>query len=259
MFNNSYKLIIKYFAIALSACTIYNLQLNLLNRQSNVSNNQFFIQQEKQLDAESTLHKNMPGFGFDNLIADWNFLKYIQYMGDTEARKITGYSVITNYFETIVKKDPRFVDANLAISTSNSLFAGNPNKTVELLEKSLESINPSISSHPFFLWSYKATDEVLFLGDFEAAKSSYRTAAEWSKLSNLEGKEAIANRFLETISFLETEPDSISVQISAWTLVLSNNSDQKIKDYALQKIEELGGIITRKPNGIVEIRPPKKV
>ncbi len=259
MSNNYYKSIIKYLSIVISACTIYNLQLNLLNSQSNVSSNQFFIQQEKKLDAESKFQKKMPSFGLNNLIADWNFLQYIQYMGDTEARNVTGYSVITNYFETIVKKDPRFVDANLAISSSNSIFAGNPIGTVELLEKSLEAIDPLNSSNSFFLWSYKATDEVLFLGDFEAAKKSYRTAAEWSKLSDVTGKEVIANRFLDTVSFLETEPDSASVQISAWTLVLSNNSDPKIKDYALKKIVELGGIITRKPNGTVEIRPPKKV
>lgn len=259
MSNNYYKLIIKYLSIAISTVSIYSLQSSLLNSKNEVTSNQFFIQQEKQLEAKSNFQKNMPSFGFNNLIANWNFLQYIQYMGDNEAREVTGYSVITNYFETIVKKDPRFVDANLAISTSNSIFAGNPMKTVELLEKSLESIDPQKSSHPFFLWSYKATDEVLFLGDFEAAKKSYRTAAEWSKLSEVQGKEVIANRFLDTVSFLETEPDNVSVQISAWTLVLSNNSDPKVKNYALKKIEELGGIITKMPNGSVEIRPPKKV
>ena len=182
-----------------------------------------------------------------------------RYLGDSEAREVTGYSVVTNYFENIVNNDPRFVDASLLMATSNSIFAGKPNKTVELLDKSLESITPQTSSYPFFLWSYKAIDEVLFLGDFEAAKKSYRTAAEWTKHSEVEGKETIANRFLDTVAFLETEPDSASVQISAWTLVLSNNADPKIQKYALQKIVELGGIITRKPNGEVQIRSPKRV
>ncbi len=257
--SKSYNFIFKYFFILLSGFSAYSLQLNLLNKQSKVSNDQFFIQQEKQLIAKSTLQKKMPSFGLNNLIADWNFLQYIQYLGDTEAREVTGYSAITNYFETIVNKDPKFVDAHLSMSTSNSIFAGKPTKTVELLEKSLESITPSSSTYPFFLWSYKATDEVLFLGDFEAAKKSYRTAAEWSKLSNVEGKETIANRFLDTVAFLDTDPDSASAQISAWTLVLSSSSDQNVRKHALQKIEKLGGIITRKPNGTFEIKPPKKV
>ena len=37
--------------------------------------------------------KNLPSFGFDNLIADWTFLKFLQYFGDDEARDVTGYDL----------------------------------------------------------------------------------------------------------------------------------------------------------------------
>ncbi|VEP16281.1 conserved hypothetical protein [Hyella patelloides LEGE 07179] len=261
MFNFNNRILVSCLTGIVSFSAIVSLQVESLKQQIKIKNQstKAYIQQEKHRKAQANIQQKIPSFGYNNLIADWAFLQYIQYFGDTEAREVTGYSVITDYFETIVNKDPKFIDANLILSTTNSIFAGNPQKTVSLLEKSLESITPEMSPYPFFIWGYKAIDEVLLLGDIEAAKKSYQTAASWAEVSNVVGSDVIAKRYLETVAFLETNPDSTTIQISGWTMILSNNSDRQIREYALKKIEELGGIVTVNPNGKISIKAPEKV
>ena len=52
------------------------------------------------------------------------------------------------------------------------MYTGNPEKTIALMEKVLESVNPE-SEQAAFLWTAKGLDELLFLGDKEAAIKSY--------------------------------------------------------------------------------------
>lgn len=70
-------------------------------------------QAEQQEAMRLQLLKQMPTFGFDNLIASWTFLNFLQYYGDTPVRQQTGYSLSPNYFDLITQRDPRFVDIYL--------------------------------------------------------------------------------------------------------------------------------------------------
>jgi hypothetical protein len=62
---------------------------------------------------------------------------------------------------------------SLGYQSPPHFFAGYPAKSVEYMEKSLEKTPPKIISPvypPYYLWIYKGVDELLFLGDVEAAK-----------------------------------------------------------------------------------------
>lgn len=255
MFKNN-RLTISIATTILSIIGLITLQKNYYSNHLLTEDNINYKQQEQKLKAKANFQKNMPSLGFNNLIADWAFLKYIQYFGDTEAREKVGYSVITDYFETIVNKDPRFIEAHFSLSTANSIFAGKPDRTVSLLETSLESITPEMNSYPFLLFAYKATDEILFLGDLDAAKKSYKQAARWAEMRGDETGEIMSNNYRKTIAFLNSNPDSTKTQISGWTMILQNNQDPKVQQYALKKIEKLGGIVTVNPNGQFKIESP---
>ncbi len=44
--------------------------------------------QESRLEnAQVELLKNIPAFGFDNMLANWSMLQFIQYYGDGDARR----------------------------------------------------------------------------------------------------------------------------------------------------------------------------
>ncbi|PSO71434.1 MAG: hypothetical protein BRC40_11625, partial [Cyanobacteria bacterium QH_8_48_120] len=142
--------------------------------------NEYLRQEENQATNLNSL-KTLPSFGFDNLFADWLYLNFIQYFGNGEARSETGYSLSPEYFEAVVNHDPRFVQAYLALSPATTLYAGQPQKTVALIEEGLQSISPEISRKSPYLWMYKGSDEMLFLGDTEAAQHSYEMAAKWAE------------------------------------------------------------------------------
>ena len=258
MIENKYKFFISTVVSGISLLVIIAFQRNYyLNNLSSTANINY-KQQEKQLKSEANLLKNTPSFGFNNLVSNLAFLKYIQYFGDTEARDETGYSVITDYFETIVNKDPKFIQANLSLSVTNSLFAGKPEKTVSLLEKTAKSLSPNMENYPFMVLAYKAVDEILFLGDLEAAKNSYTKAAQWAEKSNDEVGDKVAKLYRNTVKFLATNPDPTITQVSGWSLILERNNDPKIQKYAMQKIRELGGEVIISADGEITVKPPEK-
>ena len=217
------------------------------------------FQQEKTSKIALNIQKKLPSFGFDNLIADWNFLQYVQYSGDEEARQKTGYPLVTDYFEIIVEKDPRFISGILSLSTANSLFAGRPDRTVTLMNQVLNYISPENFPNGYYVWTYKGVDEILFLGDLKAAENSYQRAAQWARFQKDRIWEVAVTRATETAQFLATNPDSNKAQIYAWFNILSTASDNKTKEYALQQVRVLGAEIIFTETGELQIKLPTEV
>lgn len=231
----------------------YSYYQNFLKKKGNTN----YQQQEKATKAALQVQKQLPSFGYDNLLADWAFLQFVQYMGSTEAREKTGYSLAPDYFDVIVNRDPRFVNAYFYLSTASTVFAGQPQKTVNNMEKVLKHVTPDISPKAYLLWKYKAVDEMIFLGEFEAAQHSYRMAAKWVP-KDLPNAEEIIARNRQTAKFLENNPNSKRAKVTGWVTILNNAPNQETRKRAIQKIEQLGGKVTIYPNGRVEVKLPEK-
>jgi hypothetical protein len=213
--------------------------------------------EEKQYEASLAFLNRMPTLGYDNLVADWTFLNFIQYFGDEQARHKTGFRLTPKFFEIIVDKDPRFLDMYPYLSSTVTLYGGNPIKTVALLEKGLKSIPESMQSEAYFLWQAKGTDELLFLGNPQAARQSYLKAAEWASRSEDPEIQAITQRTRETADFLAKNPDSKRAQIAAWMNILLNAIDQPTRQFAISQVQKLGAVLKEK-DGVwtVEIVDP---
>lgn len=202
--------------------------------------------------------KNLPTFGFSNLVSDWTYLTFLQYFGDDNARARTGYSLSPEYFEVILKRDPRFLAAYLSLSTSTSMYAGMPQRSIELMSKGLKSLSPWVPKKSYYVWRYQGVDQLLFLGNYQGAEKSFTNAANWaSKHSDPESKE-VAAISLGTAMFLNHNPSSKYAQISAWSMVLNNQVDEKTRQRAVQQIEALGGQVITNPDGTARIRFPPK-
>ncbi|GAB4244282.1 MAG: hypothetical protein Kow0049_34140 [Stanieria sp.] len=215
-----------------------------------------YFQQEQSLKTTLNIQKKLPTLGFRNLIADLNLLKYIQYFGDDKAREVTGYPLITDYFEIIVEKDPRFIQAFLSLSTANSVFAGKPDQTVTLMNQALNSLTPEKFPMGYYVWTYKGVDEILFLGDLKAAENSYQKAAEWADLQTEPTWKDMAIQANNTAQFLATNPDSTKVQVYAWLNILSSARDEKTKQHALQQVKALGADIIVTETGELQVKLP---
>lgn len=207
---------------------------------------------ERQLNAERVqlnFLKRIPTFGYDNLIANWVYLSYLQYFGDDEARAKTGYRMTPEYLEVVLDRDPRFLAAYLSLSTGSSIYAGMPERSIEIMERGLKYLSPGVPQRSYYAWRYKGIDELLFLGDTKAAQTSFTTAAEWASNFSDEESQLIALRSQQTADFLSENPDSKQAKISAWTMVLNSQSDEKTLARAIRELEALGAKIISTPEG----------
>lgn len=259
MLGISLSPILSFLIVILTGLGIFSLQESYTqNNIANIDKQKDYFLQEEKLETSLTIQNKIPTLGFDNLLADWQYLQFIQYFGDTPVREKTGYSLVTNYFDLIAKYDPFFVDAYFILSTTNSIYAANPKETVSLLNQVLSQLRPEINPNAFFLWIYKGVDEMLFLGNIEEARKSYEKSAEWALVRGDDEGKFIARRSQETANFLANNPDSKKAQVSAWITILNNAFDDKTRQMAINKIEELGGKVYFSENGKIEIELPQE-
>ncbi|HEY9634875.1 MAG TPA: hypothetical protein V6D14_15840 [Coleofasciculaceae cyanobacterium] len=232
-------------------------QLNYLtNRAKNASPEA--LRQDVDLEKlRLNLLQQTPAFGFDNLFADWVFLNFLQYFGDEETRAVTGYSLSPEYFEIIVDRDPRFLGAYTGLSTSISLYAAKPEESVALMEKGLKSMSPQSPPKSYYIWRQKGIDELLFLGNTQAARQSFKNAAEWASTYSDEESQNVAAISRRTSEFLARNPKSKSAQVTAWAMVLNTVTDDRTRKIAISRIEALGGKVIITPEGVPKIRLPK--
>ena len=253
------KLGISFLALSGCIASIVCLQKDSLSKIETVRDENTYKKEQEAFASAAKIRKKIPSFGFNNLIADLTFLKFIQYFGDGEARQITGYSTVTDYFEDIVSRDPNFIQSHLVFSAANSLFAGRPEETVDLIDETLEKVNPQAPNYPFLLWTYKAADETLFLGDLKAAKHSYEMAARWARQYryDVDISQEMAGRYDKTVKYLASNPDPTQAQFGAWMSILYSTKDSKTQNYILNRLKDLGAEIEITPNGKLNIKPPE--
>lgn len=232
-------------------------QLNqLLDRGESISTAEL----QRQVEAEKVrlnLLQKIPAFGFDNLLANWVFLNFLQYFGDAQARAETGYELSPEYFEVILARDPRFIKAYFFLSGSTTLYAGMPERSIAIIEEGLKYLSPQAPPKSYYIWRYKGTDELLFIGDAEAAQNSFETAANWASTYPDEESQQIAAISRQTAQFLEQNPKSRSAQVSAWSMILQNAIDDRTRQLAISRIEALGGQVVITPEGGVRIQLPE--
>jgi hypothetical protein len=217
-------------------------------------------QQEAQQEAlRLRMLKTIPSFGFDNLIADWTFLKFLQYFGDDEARDVTGYNLSQDYFDIVTQRDPRWADIYLFLSTAISFYQGKPETAVNLIERGTRALalSPQIHSQSWRVWRTKGLDELLLLGDIPESIRSHEMAADWVQGSPEDRKWAPI--FRATAEYLRRDPDSVPVRFTAWNTVYAQTTDKLVRQRAKQALVKLGAQVQKDKNGNESfILPPRK-
>ncbi|MEB3209898.1 MAG: hypothetical protein VKL39_01025 [Leptolyngbyaceae bacterium] len=197
--------------------------------------------------------KQLPALGFNNLIADWILLDFIQYFGDTPSRQQTGFDLSPDFFDALLTKDPYFRDAYFFLSSSTSLYAGLPERTVELIEREIEHLSPTVPEKAAYIWRYKGIDELLFLGDSTSARESFEKATEWASVYDDEEGQSLETVSRQMTAFLANDPNSRAAQVSAWVMVFYNAFDSETKQLAVQRIRNLGADVAIDENGILQV------
>ena len=203
-------------------------------------------QAEQQEATRLKLLTQAPSFGFDNLLADWVFLNFLQYYGDTPARSQTDYSLSPQYFDIITQRDPRFVDAYLFLSGTLSYQLGEPALAVKLMDRGTTALSPTMHPRAYEVWRFKGLDQLLLLGDTAGSIHSHDQAAQWATASSDRTIVALAPLFQQTADFLRQDPNSVPVRFQAWSSVYYQAvavKDKQTQERAKQEIVALGGRI----------------
>lgn len=190
----------------------YKKSVKVLSRED-------YLSQEQEQARFIEFQQQTFSLGFDNLSADLSYLNFVQYFGDRAARETIGYQLVPDYFEVINKTDPRFTHAHLTLSIANSMYAGDPDKTISLMTKALDKVDPE-SKDAALLWTSKGLDELLFFGDKNAAIKSYKTAAKWANIEQVSRPDGLTIKDLEQALENTTEIKLKETQIRAWSSVL---------------------------------------
>ncbi|MEG4517788.1 MULTISPECIES: hypothetical protein [unclassified Microcoleus] len=217
-------------------------------------------QQEAQQEAlRLRMLKTLPSFGFDNLIADWTFLKFLQYFGDDEARDVTGYNLSQDYFDIVTQRDPRWADIYLFLSTAISFYQGKPETAVNLIERGTRAlaVSPQLHSQSWIVWRTKGLDELLLLGDIPESINSHEMAADW--VEGTPKGQKLAQMFRATAQYLRRDPDSVPVRFTAWSTVYAQTTDKLVRQRARQALVKLGAQVQKDKDGNESfILPPRK-
>lgn len=231
-------------------------QINHLKMKNQDYSSPSFKQDLDIKKANLQLMLKSPSFGFNNLVSDVIFLDFVGYLGDDEARKVSGYGMSFDYFQVMVDKDPKFREMYLFLSNTLTIYAGMPLESVALMEKGLKSLSPTVPKKSYYVWRLKGIDELLFLGNPQKAQKSFETAAEWASVYPDQQSQEIAQRSKQTALFLANNPNSKFAQFNAWVMILQNAFDDEVRKKAIQKIEGLGGKVMINSDGSYNIQPP---
>jgi hypothetical protein len=206
-----------------------------------------FKQSEQQEALRLKMLKAFPSFGFDNLVADWTFLKFLQYFGDDEARDATGYSLSPDYFDIITRRDPRRVEIYPFLSVAVSFYQAKPEIAVQLMERGTSALSPQIDPQAWTVWRNKGLDELLLLGDIPGSIRSHEMAADWVE-GTPSGKQ-LAPMFRATAEYLRRDPDSVQVRFSGWSMVYAQTKDKVVRYRAKQALFRLGAMVRKDKDG----------
>ncbi|MGD2180383.1 hypothetical protein [Lusitaniella coriacea] len=252
-----------YLILLLGMIAIGTLQLPQLRKiqqQGQTLSPKELKEAEQSAKANLALLREVPTFGFDNLIANWTILEFFEYFGDNEAREVTGYDLSLDYFDVIIDRDPRFLAAYNGLATSGSIYAARPEETNTLIEKGLQSVTPKVPFRSYYILRHKGINEILFLPNSqEDARKSFETAAEWANSYSDEESQYVAELSRQTAQYLANNPESKTAKVSAWVMVLQAipPSDKSTRKRAIREIEKLGGKVVQTPEGNWTIQPPE--
>lgn len=264
-------------AIFLSGLMALSLQYPQLDRRIEGQTPEGDRQDTQNTALRLNLLQELPrrGLGFNNLIASHTFLQFLQYFGDDVARDEhgTGYGLSLDFFEIVINRDPRFIQAYTYMASAVTIFAGKPSKSVELFSIGTQVVDPRLQPYAYRLWRGKATDQLLFLGDGEGARQSYLKSAEAMTMATFTEQDAVdfpdlqfvpnSNppvRFAELASrqsaqWLEGNRDLTSAQLSAWGNVLASARDEKTVRTVVQELDKIGFSVQLDDRGNPRIVP----
>jgi hypothetical protein len=188
--------------------------------------------------------------GFDSLLADYYWLKFVSYIGDVHLNKQADRSKTEQFVDLIIALDPHFVSAYWFAAFTLGGDQRNPRKAAEILEFGIQN-NPDNWYLPFIA----GVNQYLYAGNAAAAASYYKVAAGYPGAPNWLSRQAQilesempkllkdANSWLNIYRTSENGPvheQSKEYSIGLWVQVYKTAPNDAYRDRAREVLRELG-------------------
>lgn len=163
--------------------------------------------------------------GFDQLLADFYWLAFVQYIGDTEARKNDRCCLTYKYLDLITSLDPRFIQAYWFAAFSIGQDEGNPQLASNLIERGIKA-NQDNWYVPFIA----GINQYLYAHNEIAAARYYRMAAKYPHAPSWLNRQA---------SILEAKIPSIIKEVRVWNDIHESAKETLVRNHARDRLISL--------------------
>jgi tetratricopeptide (TPR) repeat protein len=159
--------------------------------------------------------------GFDQVIADYYWLAFIGYIGDTEKRKVDKYELADDYLELITDLDPQFVQAYWFTTFTVSGDQRNPSRAAEILDSGIRA-NPNNWYLPFIA----GINQYLYAHNELSAAKYYRMASKYPDAPGWLERQA---------NILETKTPRLIKEAYSWLNIYNSAEEERVREHAKER------------------------
>ena len=163
--------------------------------------------------------------GFDKLLADYYWLSFISYYGDSAGRDKDNYALADRYLDLITSLDPQFVQPYWFVAFAVGEEQGNPRKAAEILKKGVDA-----NQNNWYLPFIAGFNQYMFAGDEISAAKYYRMASKYPGAPLWLGRQA---------KILEAKIPSLVKRINTWSDVYNSVDEPGLKEKAREELQRL--------------------
>jgi hypothetical protein len=160
--------------------------------------------------------------GNDQLAADLYWLRFIQYIGDTDSRQIDRYSRAYSYLNLVTSLDPRFTQPYWFAAFVVGAEMKRPDLAQKLIERGIQA-----NQNNWYLPFIAGINQYLFAHNETAAANYYRLAAKFPDSPKWLGRQA---------EILQAKIPSLVKEVNTWDTIYRTSTDQLVKERAKERL-----------------------
>jgi tetratricopeptide (TPR) repeat protein len=177
----------------------------------------------------------LPDFGNRDLVADFLWLRFIQYFGDSSVRAKSGYGLSYKYLKTITDRDPHFDNAYRIANLAVAYRMGRTDLADALLAKGIQA-NPK----SYLIWQTRGFLHFLYTGNIPKAVYCFRRNAGIAVAVGGNSQQHWGNYWFAMSKYLEVSKSNDWTRRQIWAEVYANSSDTSTQALALTQLAKLG-------------------
>jgi len=160
--------------------------------------------------------------GHEQLAADLYWLRFIQYIGDGNARRTDKYENAYDYLDLVTSLDPRFTQPYWFAAFTVGAEMKRPDLAQKLIERGIQA-----NQDNWYLPFIAGINQYLFAHNEDAAAKYYRLAAKFPDAPKWLGRQA---------EILQAKIPSLVKEVNTWDTIYRNSADPLVKERAKERL-----------------------